>query len=525
MLKSNTIAFKLIVSIGSVVLLGFSTLLVEQWLALNSGLHALATKDRIAVSDLLAQNVSGGLRWKKHEIIEKSYSKLVSDTGTDVATLVTADVEGNTVTSFSHEQLPEFEITNISEQWQKSISETGAMVEEYDSHTVVVSEVVSAKNGKPVGYLAIAFSNQALNGFALTETITAAIISLTGIAVVFAVIFVAVRVLFSKPMESLTEIASELANGDGDLTRRLDLNSKDELGNLSDNINSFIEKIQGVMGNVVCSVDSVGESVDLARNNATQNQTLLDQQTSRLKDTNDALQKISDKLEGMVGSTQELASSTQNANSVADSANATASRAVTAVSGLTEKVLQTETVIRDLDDRSQNIGSVLDVIKGIAEQTNLLALNAAIEAARAGEQGRGFAVVADEVRTLASRTQQSTEEIQEIIESLQSGAQQAVASMGAGRAEVSDSAELINNVKDSLTEIATIVKSIADTNASVASEVGEQSATAKNAAANIDSISSLSETILENGNSTADSCQHLVSLSSDLNKHVAFFKV
>ena len=518
-----SITSKLIVTLGFVIILGFSALITQQWLTLKNGMHTLANANRVSMVSLLSQNVSGGIRWKKAAVIEKSYAGFVSTADTDVSNIVTTDIDGNTITEFAHESLLTVDLKNIVQQ--QLASDTDTIRIPLDDHTAVVSRVLAGKKNQPVGYLAVAFSNEQLDSYIITRSSYAVLMSLIAIAVILTALFVIVRLLFTRPMKELNDIAHELANGDGDLTRRLNLKSNDELGEFANTINSFIDKLQNVMGNVVSSAHSVRGSIETASHSAQQNKQLLDQHTAELTQANDALQSMSGRLERMSDSASGLATSTANASEVAESANKIADEAVAAVKGLTNRVGEIEQVIQELDQRSQNIGSVLDVIKGIAEQINLLALNAAIEAARAGEQGRGFAVVADEVRTLASRTQQSTSEIQVIIESLQSGAQTAVDTMTQSQQDVGSSADQINRVKELLAEIVAHMDGISSTNSAVANDVNEQSTVARSIADNIDKISNLSVSILENGKSTASACTQLSTLNSDLNTHVSFFKV
>lgn len=525
MLHSMSITSKLILTIGFIVIMGFSSLVFQQWITLNDGLHTLANKDRQAMTELLSQNVSGGIRWKKQAIIKKAYEKFVGSADTDVSNIITADLKGQIITQFVHPTLPKGSLDRIDTDWQRQLVNKQVITVSRGNHTIVAANVLSGKDSTPVGYLAIAFSNSGLQGFITSRSGVAVLVSAVAVSAILCVLLLIIRLLFTRPMQSLNDIAHELANGDGDLTRRLDMQSNDELGELASTINTFVGKLQSVMGNVVCSADKVHGSLTTARESATQNQQLLDQHAAELGQANDALQAMSSHLEKTAESAQGLAKSTTDASNLAESANQLADDAVLAVQGLTAKVHETESVIRDLDERSQNIGSVLDVIKSIAEQTNLLALNAAIEAARAGEQGRGFAVVADEVRTLASRTQQSTEEIQRIIESLQVGAQKAVTTMEQGQQDVLVSADKINHVKGSLTEIVACMDQISQTDTAVASDVNQQSDVAKRLSDNIDKISELSLSILENGQSTSQACERLSVMNSDLNTHVAFFKV
>ena len=201
------------------------------------------------------------------------------------------------------------------------------------------------------------------------------------------------------------------------------------------------------------------------------------------------------------------------------------SEAIQVINELAAEVQSSTDVIQELEAESANIGAVLDVIRGIADQTNLLALNAAIEAARAGEQGRGFAVVADEVRTLASRTQQSTGEIQAIIQSLQARAAAAAEAMAAGRNKAEASVVKAGAAGESLAKITTAVASINDMNTQIASAAEEQSAVSDEINRNTVSIHDLAETSAAAGQQTASQAAQLESLANDVQAHMAQFRV
>ncbi len=232
----------------------------------------------------------------------------------------------------------------------------------------------------------------------------------------------------------------------------------------------------------------------------------------------------------MAASVQEVARNAQNTADAADKADAEAreGRQVvadtsTAIGRLAAEVEKASSVIQQLEASSSEITSVLDVIRGIAEQTNLLALNAAIEAARAGEQGRGFAVVADEVRTLASRTQQSTQEIQSMIEKLQDGARSAVKVMNLSREQADSSVEQARNAAQSLDSITRSVSVITDMSTQIATAVEEQSAVGEEINRNIVSIRHISDANAETGTQSESAAQHVAQLAAGLQQLAAQF--
>lgn len=326
-------------------------------------------------------------------------------------------------------------------------------------------------------------------------------------------------------LNSAVKAMQEIAEGDGDLSRELSLGGNDEMAMLAKSFNAFLGKIRASMTQVAESVAQVSSTSTQVLN--VTRQTKLGAQQQR------------EQTEVMAGATTQMLASASEVQSMAQSGAQAAGNAEQAASQgqgvlqstqqsidlLAQEVEKAASVINELEQDSERIGSILDVIRGIAEQTNLLALNAAIEAARAGEQGRGFAVVADEVRTLASRTQESTEEIQSMIERLQSASRQAASVMVNGRSQAQDTVQHANQASQALSEIVNEISTIHNMTNNMAAASSQQNASANEISHNIIHVQQVAESTSQGITELESATSSLQQVASQMQQAVNSFKL
>jgi len=329
----------------------------------------------------------------------------------------------------------------------------------------------------------------------------------------------------TRPLDATVKAMNEIGSGNGDLTVRLSEKGRDEVAQLAKYFNTFTNKIQGLVTEVKLSVDSVASAA--AQMSATSVQTSQNQakQVQETDQVATAMNEMSASFLDVARNASDASdAATETDNSTIDGRN-NVELASAAITRLAEQVAQSTDVIHQLSEDSSNIGTVLDVIRSVSEQTNLLALNAAIEAARAGEAGRGFAVVADEVRSLASRTHESTEEINRMVNQLQARAEQAVAVMATSIKETEQTVNAVKNTTSSLNSIAGAVGHIRDMNHQIASAAEQQAGVAEEINRNILRLVQLSEENASATEQTRASSSDLANLSDRLQNQVAQFRV
>ncbi|MBI3562636.1 MAG: methyl-accepting chemotaxis protein [Gammaproteobacteria bacterium] len=355
----------------------------------------------------------------------------------------------------------------------------------------------------------------------LRNAVVLTVIALLLGAVVAFLILRNIKQAFSGVIASLRNIAGE----HGDLTQRLNDQGQDEVAELAGAFNQFVSKIQTLITQVANTAGQLGGSSKDLVDISVHTKLNMNQQESKIAQVATAMTQMTATVQEVARSASAASEAAHSADKQASSGNQVVHQVVQAIHDLANEVNETAQNIAALEKNAEQIGSVLDVIRGIAEQTNLLALNAAIEAARAGEQGRGFAVVADEVRTLASRTQESTREIQSMIERLQAGSRGAVQAMGQSQGKTQGVVALAQQAGESLATITQAVSRIADMNRHIATAAEEQSSVSEDINKNIVSINTLAVQAAESAEHTASKSQDLERVADELHQSIKVFTV
>jgi methyl-accepting chemotaxis protein len=375
-----------------------------------------------------------------------------------------------------------------------------------------------------LGAVRISYSLEQLDGQISRDLLTSGGVQLGLFLLGFAILFGLLQRVVIGPINRLRKTMEDIEH-DSDLSRRIEVAARDEIGQMAEAFNRMVSKFRDSLAHVSEATQQLaGSATRVSDVSHATVQAVLEQQRET-DQVATAMNEMTSTVQEVARNATRTADASQGANGEARNGALVATEALGGIEVLMQEIQRAADAVHELDEKSEGINTVLEVIRGIAEQTNLLALNAAIEAARAGEQGRGFAVVADEVRSLANRSHGATEEIRQLIDQLHSGVRDAVRAMGLAEAKAKEGSDMVERSAESLAAIAGEVSTISDMNTQIATAAEEQSAVAEEINRNVVNISQLADQTSEGAKQTSQVSEELVRLAEQLQSAVNRFRV
>lgn len=375
-----------------------------------------------------------------------------------------------------------------------------------------------------LGAVRISYSLEALDEQINRDLFASGVIQLTLFMIGFCILFAMLQRMVIGPINRLRQTMEDIEH-DSDLSRQIEVSARDEVGRTAESFNRMVTKFRESLSHVNNATKRLTQSATrVSEVSRATVQAVLEQQRET-DQVATAMNEMASTVQEVARNATRTADASQKANNEARNGALVATEALGGIEVLMQQIQNAANAVHALDEKSEGINTVLEVIRGIAEQTNLLALNAAIEAARAGEQGRGFAVVADEVRSLANRSHEATEEIRQLIEQLHAGVREAVHAMTLAETKAKEGSEMVERNAEALGAIAGEVSTISDMNTQIATAAEEQSAVAEEINRNVVNISQLADQTSEGAKQTSQVSEELVKLAEQLQAAVNRFRV
>ncbi len=502
--RNWTINRKMAVAVGSLVALGLAVVTLVCVQSFRDGMLRENSLNNLIISKLVADRIAAPLRFRKLDNIQLEVNALLAQKGSAIEVLTVFEQKNGSLVSHDSGRDHAVDLRKHLEASRQQLEKGQPWSLQTNDHLLTLLPVMSGQPATYIGALGVAWSMRPIQETIQHSIKISVLISSLVVLVMIAMVVLLVRLLVVKPIAGIVKIAENMAVGEGDLTQRIRYQRQDELQALTQAVNAFIDKVHNVVKNLAEQTGALTHIVSSSKRVSDQANDAIQQQRQRLEQIATAVMQMSVSINDVATNAGEADTAAEAADATSQEGQRTVDIAVTSIRALSDAVDQANTVIAQVEKDSQSIGSIVDVIQGIAEQTNLLALNAAIEAARAGEAGRGFAVVADEVRALANKTQQSTETIKHMIDKLQLGAKQACSVMQDGQGRVSGAVEISQHAGQALASIRQVVSNITGRNHSIVAAARSQSKVAGDISNDLNEVSALSQ---HSANSAAESAR------------------
>jgi methyl-accepting chemotaxis protein len=504
----------------------------RSWYQLGKAHNSLALSDVFATKEgvlllLAVHPIKGGVL--ASDVRLTHLQTLVE--GVDVAEgaiTILVDHKGMVLASTSEIAKVQEELENIDELsgFSKKMFNNDSITENITLQgepSLIISTRVELEGSQP-WYLMVAVQDNV--AFSAVSDATAALFFwVLIIAIVFIFVLILVLNRIYQPVIALKSLIQDLSNGNGDLTQRLVVNSKDDLGQIAMGVNAFIASLQMMMLDVKRVSGRLSEGVDVLKNHADKSADILSKHQQETDQVVTAVEELSVTAEMVATNAQDTAQFTQQANQSGETSKSIIANAQVSLRRLSNEVENATVNVANMSQETQDISSILSVIGAIADQTNLLALNAAIEAARAGEQGRGFAVVADEVRALAARTQTSTGEVEHALAKLQHESTAVVSSINTTRETSQKTVSEAASVAESLEVMSGFVSKINDLSNQIASSAKEQNMVIQEVSQNMARIHGIVQELTTTGLNVNQETHHIHEVNNQLHGIVGRFKL